>query len=248
MGESAMKQESIKNEYDGPQKPEKRLRSHFSLDYVNSDDAGEIDAGIRETIKGLRLSILAVGIGLAKIKARGLYIDLKYHSIAKYIESLCDDFQMERSGLHNWLYIGEAYLKYRKDLEKVGFSEEDGPTKLPYVDRALELYQKKDVFRAVKDMSLRQFISFSRGETTTLEASIIRVKGNHVYVGDRPAVTLDEGLDPKTRSYFEGIIIEAGEALEAGEVLYTTRLYDPGELRHFERAAEKLKKEMRGKR
>jgi hypothetical protein len=83
---------------------------------------------------------------------------------------------MERSGLHNWLYIGE---------------------------------------------------------------------GNHVYIGDRPAVTLDEGLDTKTRAYLEGVIVEAGEALEAGEILYTTRLYDREELRRFERAAEKLKKELR---
>jgi hypothetical protein len=36
--------------------------------------------------------------------------------------------------------------------------------------------------------------------------------------------------------------------MEAGEVLYTTRLYDMDELRRFERAAEKLKKELRGKR
>ncbi|MDR2304320.1 MAG: hypothetical protein LBE10_07010 [Treponema sp.] len=84
-----------------------------------------------------------MGIGLAKIKAKGLYIDLEYRSMAKYIESLCDEFQMERSGLRNWLYIGEAYLKYRRELEKVGFSDEDGPTKLPYVERALALYQKK---------------------------------------------------------------------------------------------------------
>jgi hypothetical protein len=170
--------------------------------------------------------------------------------MAKYIESLCDEFQMERSGLHNWLYIGEAFLKYRKDLEKVGFTDQDGPTKLPYVDRALALYQKKDVFRAVKDMSLRQFVSFSRGEEApaAAEESVIRVKGNHVYIGDRLAVTLDEGLDPKTRAYFEGVITEAGEALEAREMLYVTRLYDRDELRRFERAAEKLKKELRGKR
>jgi hypothetical protein len=134
-------------------------------------------------------------------------------------------------------------------LERIGFSDEDGPTKLPYVYRALALYQKKDVFRAVKDMSLRQFVSFSRGEATAApEEAAIRVKGNQVYIGDRPAVTLDEGLDPKTRAYFEGVIVEAGEALEAGEVLYAARLYDPEELRRFSRAAEKLKKELRGKR
>ncbi|MDR1249401.1 MAG: hypothetical protein LBK63_08885, partial [Treponema sp.] len=122
-----MKTEVIPNQYDGPRKPEKRLGGgSFSLDYANSDDALELDQGIRETIKGIRLSILAIGIGLAKIKAQGLFIDLKYHSMAQYIESLCDEFQMVRSGLHNWLYIGEAYLKYRKELDKVGFSDEDG--------------------------------------------------------------------------------------------------------------------------
>ena len=142
----------------------------------------------------------------------------------------------------------EAWLKYRKDLEKIGFSDEDGPTKLPYVDRALALYQKKDVFRAVKDMSLRQFISFSRGEAPAAqEESAIQVRGNHVYIGDRLAVTLDEGLDPKTRAYLEGVIVETGEALEAGEVLYTTRLYDREELRRFERAADQLLKKMRMK-
>jgi hypothetical protein len=244
-----MKTEVIPNQYDDPRKPERKLLAgNFNLDYANSDNAAEIDAGIRETIKGVRLSILAIGIGLAKIKAKGLYVDLKYHSIAQYLESLCEQTQMDRSSLHNWLYIGESWLKYRKDLETVGFSEEDGPTKLPYLGRALEIYQKKDVFRAVKKMSLRQFISFSRGETSTQKETAIRVKGNQVYIGNRPAVTLDKGLDPKTRDYLEGVIVEAGEALEAGEVLYTTRLYDREELRRFERAAEKLKKELRGKR
>jgi hypothetical protein len=74
------------------------------------------------------------------------------------------------------------------------------------------------------------------------------VKGNQVYIGDRLAVTLDEGLDPKTRGYLEGVIVEAGQALEAGEVIFPVRLYDMEELRRFERAAEKLKKELRGKR
>jgi hypothetical protein len=74
------------------------------------------------------------------------------------------------------------------------------------------------------------------------------VKGNQVYIGERLAVTLDEGLDPKTRGYLEGVSVEAGQALEAGEVILPVRLYDMEELRRFERVAEKLKKELRGKR
>jgi hypothetical protein len=183
-----MKIDAITNQYDCPRSPQKKLPSgYFSLDYANSDNATEIDRGIRETIKGIRLSILVMGIRLAKIKDRGLYIDLKYHSMAKYIRSLCDEFQMDRSSLHNWLYIGEAYLKYRKELERVGFSDGDGPTKLPYVDRALDVHPKNDVFRAVKNMSVRQFINFARGEAPAAqeEESAIRVKGNQVYIGDR---------------------------------------------------------------
>jgi hypothetical protein len=166
-----------------------------------------------------------MGIGLAKIKEERLFVDLRYHSMAKYIERLCQDTQMDRSSMFNWLSIGEAYLKYRRDLDRVGFSDEDGPTKLPYVGRALEIYQKKDVFQAVKNMSLREFISFSRGGTGEDAGGEedIRVKGNQVFIGGRPAVTLDDGLDRKTRTYLEGVIVEAGKALQAGEVLYSFR-------------------------
>jgi hypothetical protein len=242
-----MTREIIQNQYDGPRAaPKKVAPATFSLDYVNFDDAAKIDTGIRETIKGIRLSILAMGVGLAKIKAQGLYADLRYHSMAKYIESLCEETQMDRSSIHNWLYIGEAYVNYRKDLEKIGFSDADGPTKLPYVERALAVYQKKDVFKAVKEMSLRQFIAFSRGEAPGTQAeSKIRVKGNQIFIGDRPVVTLDEGLDPKTRTYLERVIVEAGEALEAGEVILPVRLYDMEELRRFERGADRMLKEMR---
>jgi hypothetical protein len=114
-----MKTEVILNQWDSPRQPEKDLLSgSFSLDYANSDDAGEIDAGIRETIKGIRLSILAVGIGLAKMKERGLYVELGYHSNAKHLESLCDEFQMGRSSLHNWLYIGRSFSNTGKNWKR----------------------------------------------------------------------------------------------------------------------------------
>jgi hypothetical protein len=63
-----------------------------------------------------------MGMGLAKLKAKGLFIDLKYHSMNDYLEKLCDDMNIERSTAHNWLYIGEAYIKYRRELERVEFS------------------------------------------------------------------------------------------------------------------------------
>jgi hypothetical protein len=243
-----MSHEIIPNLYDGPRPPAKKLpSSHVSLDYANSDNAAEIDAGIRETIKGVRLSILAMGLGLAKFKAKGLYIDLNYHSMNDYLESLCDDMQVERSTVHNWLYIGEAFIKYRKELERIAFSDEDGPTKLPYVDRALEIHEKREVFRKVKEATLREFIVFSKGETAAPKPSKIRVVGNQLFIGKKQAVTFAPELDAKTLNYLADINVKAGEALEAGEVLFTTRLYDMDELRRFEKGADRLKKELRKK-
>ena len=243
-----MKNEIIQNVYDGARPPAKKLSANnISLDYANSDSADEIDAGIRETIKGVRLSILAMGMGLAKLKTKGLYIDLNYRSMNDYLESLCDEMKIERSTAHNWLYIGEAYIKYRRDLERIEFSDADGPTKLPYVERALKIHDKKEVFRKIKNATLMEFKVFSKGETEKPKPSKIKVVGNKIYVGKKLAVTFAPELDRKTRAYLTDITVKAGEALQAGEVLYTTRLYDMDELRRFERGAARLKKEMRAK-
>lgn len=105
-----------------------------------------------------------MGLGLAKLKAKGLYIDLNYHSMNDYLENLCDEMNIERSTAINWLYVGEAYIKYRRELERIEFSDADGHTKLPYVDRALELYEKREVFKNIKGMSVCTFREYSKGE------------------------------------------------------------------------------------
>ena len=51
-------------------------------------NAAEIDTGIREAIREIRFSILAMGIGLAHIKANSLFIDLECQSMAQYVERL----------------------------------------------------------------------------------------------------------------------------------------------------------------
>jgi hypothetical protein len=240
--------ETIINTYDGVRPPAKKLSSStFNLDYANSDDAAEIDVGIRETIKGVRLSILAMGMGLARLKAKGLFIDLNFHSMNDYLESLSDEMKIERSTAHNWLYIGEAYTKYRRDIERIEFSDADGPTKLLYVDRALQLYDKREVFKNIKDMSLRAFMEYSKGKKAVIAPSRIKVVGNKLFVGKKLAVTIAPELDVKTRKYLTEINVKAGEALQKGEVMYMTNLYDMDELRRFERGADRLKKEMRRK-
>ena len=229
----------------------------ISLDYASSGSAVEIDNGIRDTIKGIRTSILAMGLGLAKIKAEGLYLDLGFEHMAHYIQQLSDDSKMDQSSIFNWLYIGEAYIKYRNDLEQVGFTDSDGPTKLPYLKRALEKNQKEEVFSNIKNMSLRDFVSFAKaGEDPaipTLSAGDagdkyeVTVRGNTIYVDGKLAIIISKKLERRTSSYFKKVLRIACEALEEGEVLQPVRLHNRREARRFADAAELLIERLRAK-
>ena len=80
----------------------------ISLDYVRSGDPAEIDRGIRDTIKGVRLSILTMGLGLAKMKSESLFKELKFRSMSAYVDRLCEETKMDRSSIYSWLGMGEA--------------------------------------------------------------------------------------------------------------------------------------------
>jgi hypothetical protein len=139
-------QTAIENVYDGPQRPVKKFEAkQFTLDFAYSENATELDAGIRETARGYKLSIMAMGIALYRVDVAGLLIDLGFRKFGEYIDKLAEDTGLNRSTLYNWEYIGEAYIKNRSDLERIGFSEEDGPTKLPLLARSLLRFAHKMV-------------------------------------------------------------------------------------------------------
>ena len=223
------------------------IEQSVPLDYANSDDAAEIDTGIRDTIKGIRLSILAMGLGLAKIKSKGLFTDLGCRNMAEYIERLSDDTKMDRSSIANWLNIGEAYTKYREELLEIGFSDSDGPTKLPYLERALARRQKQEVFDSIKNMSVREFAAFAKGgpEEAAEDAPLVSIRGNTVYINGQLAIILSRNPGKRITAYFKKVIRVACEALEEGEVVLPIRLHNMKEARRFGRAAERLKAKMR---
>ena len=190
----------------------------FLHGFADAGDAAEIDRGIRDSVKGIRLSILAMGVGLAKIKTDGLYKDLNCGSMVEYIDRLCEETKMSRCSIYNWLYIGEAYRKYRSDLEQVGFTDSDGPSKLPYLERALAVNQRQDVFINIKKMSHREFVSFAKArEGTGIPPSgdkhEITFRGNAIYIDGKPAVTISKKTDESLSSYFKKILQAACEAL-----------------------------------
>ena len=188
-----------------------------------------------------------MGIVLAKIKSKGLYKDLNYRSMTEYIERLCDDTKMERSSIFNWLQIGNAYIKYKNDLELVGFSDSDGPTKLPYLDRALAARQKQEVFDSIKKMSVREFSDFAKGESVKAaeDVPLVSIRGNTIYVNGKLAIILSNNPGKRITAYFRKVLHVACEALEKGEVILPVRLHSMREARRFRPAAERLKVKMR---
>jgi hypothetical protein len=217
------------------------------LDFTASCEAAEIDKRIRNTIKSMRFSVLAMGLGLARIKTRDMYKELGFKSMAHYIQKLCDDTKMDRTSIYKWLYIGEAYLKHKDDLEQIGFTDNDGPTKLPYLKRALEANDKQEVFEKIKTMTVRKFAAFSKGSlrVNTKPIPYVTMRGSRVYVDGRLAVRINRKLDNESYAFFRKIISIAGKAMEEGELILPVRLRDAHEMSRYEASSRKLIERLR---
>jgi len=238
----------IQNTYDGPIKPPRKLKNGLiSLDFAYSTDPEEVDKGIRETIRGVKMSIMAMGIALYRVDVSGLFIDLGFNKFGEYIDKLAEDTGMARTSLYNWEYIGEAYVTHRADLDRVGFSDDDGPTKLPFLQRALENHPKREVFKNIKDMSKREFDDWSRGEQNTKKYKTIRIKGTRIFAGKSPMVSFADGISPDARRYYESLLFEGTKAVEENEFARVYRFYDESEARRFDKVYQRELKALRRK-
>jgi hypothetical protein len=245
-----MAENSIQNVYDGPHRPVKKLETkQFSLDFAYSENATELDAGIRETARGYKLSIMAMGIALYRVDVAGLYIDLGFKKFGEYIDKLAEDIGLNRSTLYNWVYVGDAYIKYRSDLERIGFSEEDGPTKLPLLARALAHHAKQTVFKNLINMSYRQFDDWAKGPNLAIENHYtnVKLKGDQVLVGKEPLAVFSDALRPEDRKYFQSWMVAAAEAKENNEYLRGYKFYDEKEANLFDKVYRRELKVLRVK-
>jgi hypothetical protein len=241
---------AIQNIYDGPTKPLKEIQGgQFNLDFAYSQDASVVDAGIKETIRGVKLSIMAMGIALYRVDVSGLFIDLGFKKFGEYIDHLADESGMARTSLYNWEYIGEAYITHRADLDKIGFSDDDGPTKLPFLGRALENHSKREVFKNIKDMSLREFEKWSKEQLNYNDKKFksVKIKGTQVFVGKSPIISFADGISPKERHYYEGLLLEGALAAKRNEYAKVYRFYDAGEAQRFDRFYQRELKAIRAK-
>ena len=221
------------------------------LDFAESGDAFEIDRGIRDSIRNMQITVLAMGLGLAKIKAKKLFVKLGYKNISAYIMRLSEEYRMDHSTIFSWLYMGEAYNKYRDELEQIGFGDDDGPSKLTYLDRALAVNDRKEVFQTLKDMTLREFASYAKGGkgSSSVEDDknrwIVTEKGNSIYVNGKLAIIISSKMNRRAAAYFKKIIRAACEALEHEGIILPVFLKSRRDANRFEPEVKRLKAQMK---
>ena len=214
------------------------------------DTAFEIDRGIRDTIRGYRVSILSLGLALTKVKAEGLFKTLGCKSMTAYIRRLSDECQMDRSSVFNWLYMGQAYSKYQAELEEAGFGEHDGPTKLPYLDRALAKNKRQEVFQNIKTMSVREFAAYAKGPVEKSTADDYSKgwktleKGYNFYVNGMLAVTVSGKINNRVSAYLQKTLRIACENLELEGTILPIQLRSRKDARRLGPAVERLKIQM----
>ena len=165
--------------------------NELTLDFTFNDDPVIINKGILDTIDSIDQSNLSISLALFKIKSEKLYIKLGFSKMSKYIKNLVEKSNKDRSSIYNWLQIGEMYIKYRKELEKAGYTSKNGLTKLLYLERALEEYPKRDVFNKIISMTQREFANYARltpevnekiEKYTRGETKVRRNKKNHRFI------------------------------------------------------------------
>ena len=220
----------------------------ISLDYVKSDDPAEIDQGIRDTIRGLRLSILTLGLGLARIKTEGFFKKLKFRTMGAYVDRLCEETKMDRSSIYSWLGMGEAYIKYRNELEMIGFTDQDGPSKLPYIERALTVGEKEEVFNNLKNMSFREFADFAKsGSAEKTDIPFLEIRGHTFYLQGQRAIIVNKNLGEKNTSMLRKTVRVVCRALERGGVVVAVHLRNSKEANRFKHEARRIRAEIQNR-
>ena len=213
------------------------------LGYAGSDDPVELDRGVRNTIRSVSLSILTIGLTLARIKAGKLFLELGCKNITAYIEGLSKDTKSDRGNIFSWLKIGETYIKYRDDLEKIGFSNDDGPTKLPYLEKALEKAPKQEVFDKLMLMSQRQFKAFAKSNKEKSEEAppLWEIRGNILYMKGQRAAIINRNLGRRKTKLLMGALRAACRAIERRGCLVAVHLRNWDEVEQFEPAAKRIR-------
>ena len=214
----------------------------IGLDYLHSDSIEEIEAGIRETVKGVEIAILTAGLALAKIFKNGLYINAGFQFFKDYLEHAESRLRMPKQTASNYIQIAEAWIKYHELLKKHRFRLNGNITKLRILPIAIERHGE-DVLKEINDLSYREFRRrFAGSESERFEpmtVSNFRVSGGKIAVNGVQVAELSPEIDPSTRKEISGYFRRVFDIKARGNTPLVVDLYDENEARVIERLIKK---------
>ena len=133
--------------------------------YFESNNLNEIEGKLNSNLKINHASKIMICIALSQIKNRGLYKQSGATSFKSYLKM--HRIPINYSTALDYSIIGDNYLKYEEELRQVSYNEKDGLKKLLFLHKALTTTQHEpaDIFRKVKQMSLREFKKYTVDST-----------------------------------------------------------------------------------
>ena len=219
-----------------------------SLEYASSDDPAELDQGIRNTIRGIGLSILTVGLALVRMKAEKHFLGLGYKNLTSYVESLAQESKYDRGTIFTWLKIGETWLKHREDLEKMGYDPAIGATKLAHLDKALSKRPKTEVYDNLLIMSFREFRDYAGQDAKKKKKKLPfwEIRGNILYINGKRAAIVNRNIGARNVEMIIAALEAAAMALERQGYILAVHLDSYEELMRFKAIARRERNRMRG--
>ncbi|KKM94583.1 hypothetical protein LCGC14_1196820 [marine sediment metagenome] len=222
----------------------------YSLDFLYSENLADIEAGIQETIKGLDMSILAVGLAFVKIDREALYVQAGYKHYLAYLDQAEDRLDMSRQTMSDYKRIGETYLDYKSKLQKAGFIEEGNLHKLRFLERALGRHRSAEVFKRICSDSLRAFRAYALGKPSEQSDDKplreynpdIQITTKRIMVDGKNILRIDPDLDEKTKLELTDYLKQIYTIRSTGNQPYIFNLYDELEAKAIERFLKKRRK------
>lgn len=170
-----------------------------SLNYAGSDDLKTIERGIRETVRGQVLSVMAICKALHRIQAEELYRQAGLSTFGEYLDSR--RIPVPKSTGSEYAKIGKALTEHADQLSRVDFTEADGLKKLLFLDQAIQNGGEKDALVRLGKDSFRDFRAFAKGQAERLEG------GSHVRTEQETSREHGERLLSEVREHLDGLRI-----------------------------------------
>ena len=141
---------------------------------METKDLSAIEENINKAVREMQNTKRRLFILLAQIKVDRLYEQAGFGSFKEYVTS--KRLKISYNTALEYSRMGEILLKYKEQLERVDFCEEDGFKKLLFLDQALNNHKPEEVFKKIKEDSFKSFSRYSKPARAGFASSVLKRK------------------------------------------------------------------------